>query len=521
MGAALLVAALGMTGLTGCSGGSSKGAAGSSSPAASSPPPSSPAASQMPASSAPPAPDLRRYYDQTLRWSGCGGDFQCARLAVPLDYTDPSGGDITLSVIRLRAEKPSARIGSLVLNPGGPGGSGVDYARAARAVTSDALRARYDIVGFDPRGVGTSTPIRCLTDAETDAFLAIDGSPDTPAEEQAWAEESRLLGQRCAQRSPKLVGHISTQEVARDVDVLRAALGDSTLHYLGASYGTYIGATYAQLFPTKAGRLVLDGALDPALPSEAVNLGQATGFEANLGDFVDDCLRKSDCPLPRPRAAALARIARLLDDSDRTPLRSESGRKVTQALVVLGIIYPLYSPSLWPQLRDSLPPAFRGDGTGLLASADAYADRRPDGRFASNSNEVGYAVNCLDHAEGSPDLARYRADATALTKAAPLFGAYLAWGSLPCATWPVQTAPKAAPITAKGAPPIVVVGTTGDPATPYAWAVSLARELSSGVLLTNVGVGHTAYQTGNACIDRAIDRFLLTGSPPADGTRCA
>lgn len=411
------------------------------------------------------------------------------------------------------------RLGSLLLNPGGPGGSGINYARAARAVISDPLRARYDVVGFDPRGVGESTPLKCLDDDQIDTLLSIDGSPDTPAEEQALVKESQLLGQECEKRAPGLTAHVSTVEVAKDLDMLRAALGDEKLTYLGASYGTYIGAVYQSLFPDKVGRLVLDGALDPTSTTDEVNLGQATGFERNLDAYIDDCLRDRECPLPGPRAAAVAKIGALLDQLDRAPLTTEQGRPLTQALAVLGLIYPLYSPQLWPQLTDSLRAAFGGAGTGLLSSADAYADRGPNG-YESNSNEVNYAVNCLDNPEPAADLAKYRADAARLKKAAPLLGEYLAWSSLPCAYWPAKAEFQPGPIAAPGTPPILVVGTTDDPATPYVWSVALAKELSSGVLLTNVGDGHTAYRTGNACIDSAVDRYLLTGEPPKDGTRC-
>lgn len=516
LAAALLAAALGVTA---CSGGSSSpsGASATSSPTSST---GAPSTSSAP-SPTPLTSDLGRYYAQKLSWKACGDGFQCTTVTVPLDYAAPASGDITLSVIRLKARRPAQRIGSLLLNPGGPGASGVDYARAARAVTSDALRARYDIVGFDPRGVGKSTPLHCLSAAQTDALLAVDGSPDTPAEEQALATQDRLLGERCKQRAPRLMAHISTQEVARDLDVLRGVLGDQVLHYLGASYGTYIGATYANLFPKNAGRLVLDGALDPTSTIDEVNRGQALGFESNLRAFVDDCLRSAQCPLPAPRSAALARVSRLFADVDRAPLRSDDGRQVTQALAVLGVVYPLYSRQLWPELRDSLAAAMRGDGTGLLAAADAYADRDIDGRYTSNATEVSYGVNCLDQPEGAPDLARFRANAAALLTVAPHFGAYLAWGPLPCAYWPVRPTASRAPITAAGAPPILVVGTTNDPATPYAWAVSLAKQLSSGVLLTFVGDGHTAYGNGSRCIDSAVDRFLLTGTPPKPGTRCA
>jgi pimeloyl-ACP methyl ester carboxylesterase len=464
-------------------------------------------------------PAFAPYYEQKLRWSRCDQGFECSTLTVPLDHAKPTGETIKVSVLRVPASGPGKRIGSLVVNPGGPGGDGLDHAREAQSYFTKPVRQRYDIVGFDPRGVATSMPIDCLNDRETDRLVALDGSPDDAAERQALVKESQFFGQRCKERAGKLLPHIGTPDVARDLDILRAALGDARLHYVGRSYGTLIGAVYAEQFPSRVGRMVLDGAEDPRVSGVDMALAQARGFEQAVNGFVADCVLRSSCPLGRTRSTAKQRLADLLDRVDRRPLPGHDARKLTQSLAILGVVAAMYNEvDGWPALRVALSYALDGDGSGLMLLSDLYTDRE-DGRYQNNSNEVIYAVNCLDHpdtrtpAEIERQLPEFR-------KASPLLGDYLAWGSLPCTYWPVQSGSRPHAITAPGAPPILVVGTTRDPATPYAWSQGLAGQLESGVLLTYEGDGHTAYARGNGCIDRAVETYLLSGKPPADGRRC-
>lgn len=465
-----------------------------------------------------PSGALASFYTQLLQWDPCRDGFECARLTVPLDYAAPGGRTIKVAVVRLPAGDDDPR-GSLILNPGGPGASGVDYARAADTVVSDRVRDRYDVVGFDPRGVRRSAPVDCLTDRQLDVFVATDGSPDSAAEEAQLDRESRTFGQGCALRRPALAQHIGTRDVARDLDVLRSALGDRRLNYLGKSYGTYLGLTYAELFPRRVGRLVLDGQLDPASSSLEIAAGQAAGFQRAFRAFLADCVKRRSCPVPGTVDQAESQVGRLLDDIDARPLRGERGRPVTQALTVLGVATALYDEGSWGLLRQAFSEATRGEGATFLALADYYGDRGPDGRYTTNSVEALYAVNCLDRPEQG-DLAAFRAAAVEMTRTSPVFGAYLAWGALPCASWPYPPQGTPHPIAAKRARPILVVGTTRDPATPYEWAQSVARQLDKGRLLTLEGDGHTAYRRGSACIDRAVDRYLLEGLPPAVGTRC-
>ncbi|MGL4174360.1 MAG: alpha/beta hydrolase [Actinomycetota bacterium] len=471
--------------------------------------------------SAPSVPaGLERFYTQRLQWSGCGGDFQCAKLTVPIDYAEPAGATIQLALIRLPAGQGDDRLGSLLMNPGGPGGSGVEYARSARAVISRPVRDAYDIVGFDPRGVGDSAPIQCLTDEQTDEFVAADPTPDDAAEVTATVKLLQQLADGCRDRDQGLLAHVDTESAARDMDVLRAAVGDRRLSYLGKSYGTFLGATYADLFPTNVGRMVLDGALDPALSGEEVSLGQARGFEQATQAFVADCVQSVQCPVGSDPARGLSRIQDFVASLDQQPLPTdESQRPLTEALGVLGIVVAMYDETAWPVLQQALDEAFGGDGTALLELADLYTERGGDGRYKTNSNVAILAVNCLDRPDRS-GVAGARKLLPEFTQASPTWGRFLAWGGLSCAYWPVQSDTKPRALRAVGSSPITVIGTTRDPATPYEWAESLTDQLVEGRLVSYDGDGHTAYQRGSRCIDDAVDAHLLRGVAPTDGLRC-
>ena len=473
-----------------------------------------------PSVTAAPTPSLDAFYSQRLTWRGCGGGFQCTTLTVPLDYAAPDGRTLGIAVTRLPASGGSAhRLGSLLVNPGGPGASGYDYGRAAQRIVSPAVRRVYDVVGFDPRGIGRSEGLRCQDDPQTDEWVAADQSPDDAAEQARLVQLSRRLGALCQAKDPGLVAHMGSQDAARDMDVLRAALGDQRLTYLGKSYGTFLGATYADLFPSRVGRLVLDGAIDPASTGEQVAAGQAGGFERALRSFARDCLQEQGCPLHGSVDDAVDQVGRVISDADAHPLRGDGGRVATQSLVTYGIAVPLYDSSSWGVLRQALKAALRGDGRLLLALADFYTDRDAKGHYTSGSNDTIYAVSCLDRgSDGTP--AALATEAASLAKQYPRFGAFIAWGDLPCTYWPAKAEQAPHPIRAAGAAPILVVGTIRDPATPYAWAQALASELESGALLTWDGDGHTAYRRGSSCVDSAVDGYLLRGVVPKD-QRCS
>lgn len=465
----------------------------------------------------PPGQGLKRFYDQELSWEDCGTGDECASVWVPLDYADPDGQAITVQARLQPAADQANRVGTLFINPGGPGGSGIDY--LGYAAFSDDVTNAYDILGFDPRGVATSTPIDCLSDEETDAFVATDPSPDTPQEvkdfEGVWSDY--VAG--CQERSGPLLAHVSTVEVARDMDIMRELVGDSQLNYFGASYGTYIGATYAGLFPDKVGRMVLDGAVDPEADVTKSQFKQVLGFETALTAYLQDCVGQGDCPLGDTVDQSRQKLVSLLADLDQQPLETSSGRELTEGLAFLGVVLPLYSRDSWPVETQALDAALQGNGDVLLQLADLYASRTSDGTYTSNSIEVQSPVNCLDHPQ-QVSLQQIEADAPRIIARAPVFGPAGVWFPYGCSNWPVSASEPPPDFSAKGAAPIVVIGTTRDPATPYQQAVRLAAELDSGVLLSRDGDGHTAYGQGNACIDSAVDAYLVDGNVPADGTTC-
>lgn len=490
-----------------------------------------------PSVTAPPSDALAPFYGQEITWVGCeniappegvtGQDHECATLEVPLDYDAPAEGSLLLSLTRLPASGDE-RLGSLVLNPGGPGGSAVDYALGAGAVVSEPVREAYDIVGFDNRGVFRSAGVDCVSDATYDEFTAADTSPDDPADLAELQRLSSLIAQGCGQ--DRVAPFVDTVSVVRDMDVLRAALGEEDLNFLGKSYGTVMGALYAELFTDRVGRFVLDGAVDlterPATdPTLAVE--QAEGFEVALESFVADCLTQPDCPLTGSVADGVAQVAGLLASLETAPLPTgDEERPLTQGLGTSALIGPLYSYDLWPALRAGLDAALAGDGEVLLFIVDRiFVERREDGTYRGNAGEAIYAVNCLDggsdpEGEAALTLADLAATDELLQEASPTFGAQLVYGGLPCLDWPY--APVAWPsVDGEGAPPVLVIGTSRDPATPLVWAERLAEQLASGVLVAYDADGHTAYgQTGSGCVDAVVDAYLLEGTVPEDGLEC-
>ncbi len=465
----------------------------------------------------PPGEGLQRFYEQEVEWADCDDGRECADIWVPLDYADPDAEAITIKAQRVPASLPDERRGSLLINPGGPGGSGIDY--LGFIGLDPSVTSIYDVVGFDPRGVARSTPVECLSDEELDAYVASDPTPDDPGEikefRRTWAEYTS----GCVEHSGPLLAHVSTVEVARDMDIIREVVGDKRLNYFGASYGTYIGATYAALFPENVDRMVLDGAVDPLADPRLTAINQAAGFDTALTAYLEYCVDEGDCPLGDDVDSARQRLIQLFEDIDEEPLPTSSGREVTEGLAFLGVIVPLYNRDSWSYETIALREALDGTGDTLLALADAYTERQSDGTYPNNGMEVQSAVNCLDHPE-DVSLAEIKAGGEDFTKLSPTFGQAAMWWPYACSNWPVTAAEPHPDYSAEGAAPIVVVGTTRDPATPYEQSVKLAEELDSGVLLSRNGDGHTAYGAGNACIDDAINTYLVTGDPPADKTMC-
>ncbi|KOG57861.1 proteinase [Streptomyces virginiae] len=510
-----VIAATGLL-LSGCtSGGSGEPRAAASSAPESAPPSAQPS---------PTAAALRPYYAQKLTWRECGvPGFECSTMKAPLDYANPgSGQDVDIAVARRKATGPGKRLGSLLVNPGGPGGSGIGYLQAYAGIGYPAaVRAQYDMVSFDPRGVERSNPVECLDGPAMDKYTQVDQTPDDAAERAELVAAFKEFAAGCEKNAQRVLPHVSTVEAARDMDLLRAVLGDEKLTYVGASYGTLLGATYADLFPDRVGRLVLDGAMDPARPALELNRDQTEGFETAFTSFAKDCAKQADCPLGKgdPDAVA-ARLKEFFRKVDAQPVPSgDPKRPLGESLATTGVIAALYDESAWPQLREALSSAMNGDGSGLLSLADSYYEREADGKYA-NLMFANAAVNCIDQPPAFTGPEAVDSALPSFEKASPVFGAGLAWASLNCTYWPVKATGKARELTAKGAPPIVVVGTTRDPATPYKWAQALAGQLDSGTLLTYDGDGHTAYGRGSDCIDTAINRYLLEGKPPEANKKC-
>lgn len=459
------------------------------------------------------------FYTQTVTWSSCAGGFQCAYINVPLDYANPAAQSIRLSVVRKRATDTAHRIGSLLLNPGGPGGSGIDYARSPDVVDK-TIAARFDLIGFDPRGVNQSTPVHCLSDSQLDTFLNVAPDPATAAEQAQVIDQAEYFAAQCEQKSGPMLPFVGTVNAARDMDVLRGVLGDSKLYYLGKSYGTYLGAVYADEFPQRVGRLVLDGAVDPALTAGQLNLAQAAAFDAALRRFAQDCVQRPGCPLGTDAGTGLTKLKTWMDGLNAAPLPGDTTRKLNEAMAMTGIAVAMYDQTWWPDLRVALTRAFNGDGAALLTMADVY-DSRVSGHYQGNETEANFAVNCLDHPGEATSAQQVEAALPAFEKAAPFFGEMVDWSSLPCAYWLARPDTTPHKIAAVGAAPILVVGTTRDPATPYAWAQGLAAQLSSGRLLTMDGDGHTAYLRGSTCVDSAVDAYLTAGALPPAGIICS
>jgi pimeloyl-ACP methyl ester carboxylesterase len=468
------------------------------------------------------AANVRPFYQQQLTWEGCEDGMQCATAIAPMDWDTPEAGDIELALVR--KQSGGDPIGSLLVNPGGPGASGFDFIADSVDYAADArLQENFDIVGFDPRGVNRSTPVSCLEPAEMDEYLY--GIVDAERGSDAWIAEvtasAQEFGAACAENTGGPLEFVDTASAARDLDLLRAVLGDEKLNYLGYSYGTFLGATYAELYPEKTGRLVLDGAIDPASSIYEVNETQAKGFESALSAYLDNCIGSRDCPFTGSTDEALSTIGALLASVDQTPIKNSDGRMLGSNSLLTAIIYPLYSPEQgWPLLGELFASVMNGDAEYAFAFADAYNGRQDDGTYADNSTEAFAAYNCRDYTYNA-DPARMAEEAAQLAAAAPVIGPYFGYGDIGCANWPYTDGAERKEIHAEGAAPILVIGTTNDPATPYIWAEALADQLDSGVLVTYEGEGHTAYNKGSDCVNNVVDAYLIDSVVPAADPQCS
>jgi len=461
---------------------------------------------------------LEKFYSQEVVWEPCEGEFQCAKVAVPMDYGNPDGETIQLAA--LRASSTGKKTGSLLVNPGGPGASGYDFVKdAAGTHFSQPVRDAYDLVGFDPRGVKRSAPVTCMTDAERDAARAKVYAMETDAGLAAALADNKAIATQCGEQTGPVLGHIDTVSSAKDLDILRAVVNDAKLNYLGYSYGTFLGSTYASLFPDNVGRMVLDGALDPSISNEELTSGQARAFEKAIRAYVARCQAQDGCPLSGDVDTGVQQIRDLIAAVQQTPRTAKDGRVVNATTFVSGLITPLYNDQSWPALTQALEAAMTGDVSLMLRLADLGADRSSDGTYTSNSTFAFNAINCLDYPMVS-DTAGMRAEQQRLMQDSPTFGYFFAYGGTNCVDWPYPNVRTPAPVEYDGGSTIVVIGTTGDPATPVEWASSLRKQLGNAALLTWKGEGHTAYGRSNGCIEDAVDAYLVSGKVPTDNTVC-
>jgi len=444
-----------------------------------------------------------------------GITYDCATISVPQNWYSPGPAkNFHIALMRVRSQHQSNRIGSLVVNPGGPGGSGVELAVFLSQQLPDDILQRFDIVGFDPRGVSRSDPVKCFSDADLDGYFAADPDPQSQADFDAYVALNKKLANACQAKYGDTLPLFATEQAAHDLDAIRASLGEQKLTYLGFSYGTLLGAVYAQLFPKNIRAFVLDGAVDPTAQAIQAAEGQAQGFAHAFDQFANWCkANTAKCPAAPDAKAALATA---MDKGRKAPLTASDGRKVTAGWVLLGVFEALYSQQLWPVLAEGLANVNKGDPRRLMQLADQYPERDSAGHYG-NMMDVFNTVSCDDDASGET-IDQARTLQSQWRAKYPIFGPSLALGIIECAVWPAKRDPfptgKAA-----GAPPIVVVGTINDPATPYEQTAKLANMLGVGHVVTWQGEGHTAYPQ-TTCIRAAVDAYLINLTVPADGLTC-
>ena len=486
------------------------------------------ACSDLPISS--PSPTATFVPTGSIEWKSCleidpvtGGnpELLCATITVPRDYLTPDGPTIELAVALLPAADQANKVGPLLLNFGGPGASGINIlAESGRGVVPAEIGNRFDLVSWDPRGVNRSAPVECLSDTEMDDWAATPGIPNKPTATD-WAaalNDAQWFADKCKAGTGEMLAYIGTTASARDMESIRVGLGVPKLDYLGFSYGTALGAVYATLFPTSTGHLILDGAVDMAPTDESEYGEQGVSIQGALDRLFAWCDADSACPFGAGKSRAA--FDTLMNNLDDKPIELEDGRKLNSVLAWTGVVMTLYNRDYWDYAVQGLASASEGDGYLMSLLADAYLDRAEDGTYNSNIMEAFPAISCID-SPTTPSIARYKAIYEKFVSKAPDFAAGQASGGLLCGVWPYKSAdPLPTLVNGAGAAPILVVGTTGDPATPYAWSQRMADLLESGHLLTFVGEGHTGVGGKSACIDDAAITFLVSGTLPPEGTRC-
>ena len=452
---------------------------------------------------------LKEFQNQELKWQNCYENFECSTLLVPVDYDKITNDVFHLKVIRFKATDQRQKLGALIVNPGGPGASAFDYAYNAENIVSAAIREKYDIVGFDQRGVGQSDPIRCLTDKETDEMLAGPMIADTPENQRKMIENAKFFASKCKKAAGNKLEHLSTFESAKDMEILRLSLNEPKLNYLGKSYGTYLGTLYASLYPSKVGKMILDGAINPSISIQEQNLAQAKGFDLALVQFI----KKSKIQQ--------SAIYKLLRDTLRNPIKTDNERKLTDSLVITGIASALYEDAIgWPRLKKAISEAISGNGTKLLELSDEYLGRTQSGRYSSNENDIAPLIGCLDWPIRI-SIQEMRSTSELFRSTAPIFGPYLTYSQLVCNY--LTTSKNAIPTNLDLIPtyPILIISVTRDPATPYEWGLALSKKFPGSFFLTLDADGHTGQGRGFSCVDWEVDNyFLLSKNSNGENNSC-
>lgn len=491
-----------------------------------------------------PLPTLDDYMNQRVSWKRCPDerDAQCGEIKIPVDYKDPGNLAIVMPLVMLPATDPAQRLGVLTMNPGGPGESG--YQQILSALDTEdtgfrKFRLRYDLVGFDPRGVGRTAGITCLDDREMDEYLATDFTPTDDAGLRKVADAHKRYSAACLRNTGKLLGFVGTEHVARDMDIMRSALGEEKLNFFGFSYGTRIGQYYAEQFPKRVGRMVLDSVDDPGLRPARWEFGDEDDYERDparpvelsprdqlVHDILVDCAKRADCRVGHDAEAAMGKLYELIDKVDKTPIPVDDGRLLGSNLAILGIFQATYDERYWDKFIDGFADALAGDGTGLAKLADHYVDRNEDGKY-STSDPAFWSVQC---ANDDPKLYRSKNEEQILAElsreakyraaSSPVFGANRVFSSPLCLFWPVPPTEESKSVDAAGAPTIVLINNTGDLATPLEEAQDVADSLDDAVLVINEHDGHIAFDNGSECVDGIVLGYFFDGEVPADGTRC-
>ncbi|MEL0627508.1 alpha/beta hydrolase [Salinibacterium amurskyense] len=468
--------------------------------------------------------ELAPYYEQILTWVDCGNGAQCATAIAPMDWANPSP-ETDIEIVMARHEATGESLGSLFVNPGGPGASGFDLIHddVDFAVSSN-LRENYDVIGWDPRGVGRSTPVTCLDDDGLDEFIF--GIPEAAVGSDEWlatSEQAAIdFGQACLENTGPVLQFIDTQSTVHDLDMLRAIVGDEKLQYLGYSYGSDIGSYYIENFPQNVGRIVLDGATDSSISVFEVGLVQSAGFQRALENYLEACPEMfDDCPFTGGVDAALTTIRELYDRYDANPIPGADGRMMDAGVLDIAMSTALYSQDSWPFLNDLYSEAARGETDTAFFLADFYYSRDVDGTYADNSLEAFIAIYCVDYPVETDPAVLIEQQKLMQAASPATYRDFPPTGDLTCINWPYQyIGPEITELTGEGAPPVLIISTTGDPATPYEWGVALSEQLQSAQLITYNGEGHTAYNGGVGCVDGAVDAYFINGVVPNDDPNC-